>query len=89
MSFATFLPSIGQKVFENRGPGDLPAEAFEVPDEVLVTGVENLNLLLGIAGVKINIPNTRLLINASVLFPLVDNGLKPNVTPVVGFDYGF
>jgi hypothetical protein len=82
----------GQVVFENRGPGSVPpgTASFTVTDELLLADESgNLNLLLGIAGVKINIPNTRLLINVSVIFPMVDNGLKPNVTPVVGFDYGF
>ena len=48
----------------------------------------NLNLLLGIVGAKINIGKT-LLLNASVLFSMTDNGLKPKPTPVIGFDYVF
>ena len=48
----------------------------------------NLTLLLGTAGVKINVAKT-LLLNASVLFPLSNDGLRPKVTPVVGLDYAF
>ena len=48
----------------------------------------NLNLLLGAVGVKVNVGGT-LLLTASVLFPITDNGLRPQVTPVFGFDYGF
>jgi hypothetical protein len=48
----------------------------------------NLHLTLGAVGVKANVGGT-LLVTASVLFPLSDNGLKPGVTPVIGFDYAF
>ena len=53
------------------------------------TGTGRLNLLLGVVGAKLNIPGTPLLLTASVLFPLTDAGLRPNVTPVVGLDYSF
>ena len=49
---------------------------------------DNLNQLLGVAGGKFNLGGTFLL-NFSILFPLSDSGLKPNVTPVIGFDYVF
>lgn len=49
----------------------------------------NLNLLMGVVDAKFNIPGTTLLLTASVLFPLNDSGLKPNVTPVVSLDYSF
>jgi hypothetical protein len=48
----------------------------------------NLNLLLGIAGLKLNVART-LLLNASVLFPLTSDGLRPKVTGVFGLDYAF
>ena len=53
------------------------------------TGTGNMNLLLGVVGAKVNIPGTPLLLTGSVLFPLTDGGLRPNVTPVVGVDYSF
>jgi hypothetical protein len=49
----------------------------------------NLNLLMGAVDARFNIPGTTLLLTASVLFPLNDSGLKPNVTPVVSLDYSF
>ena len=54
-----------------------------------ITGTGTMNLLLGVVGAKVNIPNTPLLLTASVLFPLTDAGLRPNVTPVIGLDYSF
>jgi hypothetical protein len=48
----------------------------------------NLTLLLGTAGVKFN-PVGDLLISASVLFPLTNNGLRSRVTTVIGIDYAF
>jgi hypothetical protein len=48
----------------------------------------NLHLALGAVGVKVNVGRT-VLITANVLFPLSDTGLKPGVTPVIGFDYTF
>jgi len=47
-----------------------------------------LNSLLGTAGVKVNVWQ-RLLISASLLFPINDAGLRSRVTPVIGFDYAF
>ena len=49
---------------------------------------ENLNLLLGIVGGKINI-GRGLLVNTGVLFPLTDSGLQPKITAYLGFDYVF
>ena len=48
----------------------------------------NVNLLLGVVGAKINVAKT-LLLNANVLFPMSDGGLKPKPTLVVGLDYVF
>jgi hypothetical protein len=47
-----------------------------------------VNLLLGVVGAKINIAKT-LLLNANVLFPMSDGGLKPKPTLVLGLDYVF
>ncbi len=47
-----------------------------------------LNLLLGAAGVKVNVGST-LLINAHLLFPLNSAGLTSGFSPVFGLDYAF
>jgi hypothetical protein len=50
---------------------------------------ENMNLILGSAGFKLN-PTGRLLISFNALFPLTkDNGLQDNFTPVFSIDYNF
>ncbi len=56
--------------------------------EVNLADAGRLNLLLGAAGVKVNVSGT-MLFTASLLFPITSNGLRPQVTPVIGFDYGF
>ena len=45
-------------------------------------------MVLGIVGAKINVART-LLLNANVLFPMTDGGLKPKPTLVLGLDYVF
>ena len=57
-------------------------------DGLDIIGRGNLNLFLGVVGVKINVTKT-LLLNANVLFPLSNDGLRPKVTPVIGLDYAF
>jgi hypothetical protein len=54
----------------------------------VTTTAGDLTLLLGVAGFKLNVGKT-LLLNANVLFPLNDNGLRPKTTAVVGLDYAF
>ena len=60
----------------------------ERADAVGITGRENIHILLGVAGVKINVAKT-LLLTANVLFPLNDSGLRAKISPVVGLDYAF
>ena len=45
-------------------------------------------MVLGFVGAKINVAKT-LLLNANVLFPMTDGGLKPKPTLVFGLDYVF
>lgn len=54
------------------------------------TGLSNGALLsnLGTTGIKLNAWGN-LLVSASVLFPLGDNGLRIKPTPVIGLDYAF
>lgn len=73
----------------NRGTGALPQPTFTSQQEFSLQSERgNLNLLLGVLGAKVNVAKT-LLLNANVLFPLSDAGLKPKPTLVVGLDYVF
>jgi len=47
-----------------------------------------LNLILGTVGTKIKVGNEFLII-ASVVFPLNNAGVKPGITPVIGFERAF
>jgi hypothetical protein len=49
---------------------------------------EDLHLLLGSVGVKVN-PFGNLLLTTNVLFPLIKNGLTDKLTWMAGFDYSF
>jgi hypothetical protein len=89
-----FRFDIGDRSFPNRKPGALPTEAYPSDDEFLVRGdpetgtPENLNLLLGVIGGKVNI-GRGWLVNTGVLFPLTNSGLQPKVTPYFSFEYVF
>ncbi len=75
--------------YENRGAGPLPQPAYVATREFsLLEDQGKVNLLLGVIGAKINVAKT-LLLNASVLFPMSDSGLKPKPTLVLGLDYVF
>jgi Putative MetA-pathway of phenol degradation len=60
------------------------------PDRLIFLEVDpgTVHLLLGAAGAKINIGGSWLA-TATVLFPLIDNGITPGVTPVFGFERAF
>ena len=76
-------------VYPNRLPGTLPTGPFEARQEFsLRDETGTLHLVLGVIGAKFNVANT-LLLNANVLFPMSDGGLKPKPTLVVGLDYVF
>ena len=47
-----------------------------------------VHLLLGAVGAKVNIGGSWL-VTGTILFPLNDNGIKPAVTPVIGFERAF
>ena len=75
----------------NRGAGTFPGTlpTFTATQEFSLQGERgNVNLVLGVIGAKINVAKT-LLLNANVLFPMSDAGLKPKPTLVVGLDYVF
>ena len=48
----------------------------------------DLNLLVGAAGVRLNLRGN-LLISAQVLVPITESGLRDRFTPVLGLDYSF
>ena len=89
-----FRFDVGDRSFPNRAPGTVPTTAFQANDEFLVRGDpetgtrQNLNLLLGVIGGKVNI-GRGLLLNAGLLFPMTNSGLQPKVTPFFSFDYVF
>jgi hypothetical protein len=85
----TYRFELRDNTYPNRGPGALPTDPFIALSEfTLLEQKENLNLVLGVIGAKFNIGRT-LLLNANVLFPLSDGGLKPKTTLSIGFDYVF
>ncbi|HEV3215562.1 MAG TPA: hypothetical protein VGZ27_07550 [Vicinamibacterales bacterium] len=47
-----------------------------------------LMLLVGVAGVKLNVGGPWLL-RANVLFPMTSNGLEPSITPTIGLERAF
>jgi len=57
-------------------------------EAVTIVGRGNLNMVLGAAGLKLNLSRT-LLLNAQVLFPITEAGLRAKITPVIGLDYAF
>ena len=76
-------------VYPNRGADALPTAAFTATQEFsVIEETGSLNMVLGIVGAKINVAKT-LLLNANVLFPMTDGGLKPKPTLVFGIDYVF
>jgi hypothetical protein len=56
--------------------------------ELAVQTGDNVSLLLGSAGIKIN-PVGRLLVIANVLFKIGNHGLQDDITPVFGIGYTF
>jgi hypothetical protein len=75
--------------YPNRGTGTLPTTSFTATQEFsLLEDQGKVNLMLGVIGAKINVAKT-LLLNANVLFPMSDGGLKPKPTLVLGLDYVF
>jgi hypothetical protein len=73
----------------NRGPGTLPQPTFIASDEFALEPQRgNYNQVLGVLGGKFNVWE-KFLINATLLWSMTNDGLKPKPTPVIGFDYVF
>jgi hypothetical protein len=85
---------IGSQAFpfrtRNFNVGGVVQETLTTTTRELVQVVDegNINIVLGVAGVKFNVAKT-LLLTGSVLFPLSDDGLRASVSGVIGFDYAF
>ena len=71
--------------FRRTNTGPIETATF---NELNITDSGNLNVALLAVGAKINLGRT-LILSGNVLFPLTDGGLKPKITPVIGFDYVF
>jgi len=78
---------VSPSTFSFRTANTLPLQTTS-RDQFNISGVGNLNLALLAIGGKVNLGST-LLLSASVLIPVSDGGLKPKITPVIGFDYVF
>jgi len=63
-------------------------EGAPVRQIFLVVTPGTVHLLLGAAGAKVSVGGSWLL-TGTVLFPLNDNGIKPGVSPVIGFERAF
>jgi hypothetical protein len=57
-------------------------------DSSLYAARTNVHLLIGAIGAKVLI-GKMWLVTASLAFPLTDNGVKPGITPVLGFERAF
>jgi hypothetical protein len=74
--------------YVNAGDPPRPFRRVNVRPEFFAE-TENMSLILGSAGLKIN-PVGRLLISFNALFPLTkNNGLQDDFTPVFSIDYNF
>lgn len=80
---------IGRVVRDSAGMREFDSGA-ENPDRVIFLEVTpgNVHIVLGAVGTKISIGGLWL-VTGTVLFPLNDNGIKPSVTPVIGFERAF
>jgi hypothetical protein len=78
------------RVVRNTADIDLFDSGSASPDRLVFLEVlpGTVNLLLGAVGAKVSIGGAWLL-TGTVLFPLNDNGIKPAVTPVIGFERAF
>ena len=72
--------SAGMEFFDS-GPDGRSGD----PPEIIPGAVHKL---LGAVGAKVSVGGAWLL-TGTVLFPLNDNGIKPSVTPVIGFERAF
>ena len=72
--------SAGLEFFDSGPDGDRVIRLEIIPGAV--------HKLLGAVGAKVSVGGAWLL-TGTVLFPLNDNGIKPSVTPVIGFERAF
>jgi hypothetical protein len=70
------------------GPADFDGSQFQQHQQFDFAEGEDLHLLLGSVGLKVN-PFANMLFTANVLFPLTKNGLTDRLTWMAGIDYSF
>lgn len=70
------------------GPADFSGSKFPEYQQFDFTEGQDLHLLLGSVGLKVN-PYGNMLFTANVLFPLKKNGLTDRLTWMAGVDYSF
>jgi hypothetical protein len=84
------LDVLGRRILDARRLSPTTFHALDgrttFPDLSFVQRSENE--FSGAVGFKFN-PRGRLLVDANVLFKLDDHGLRDNVTPLIGIEYGF
>jgi hypothetical protein len=70
------------------GPADFDGSQYQQYQQFDFTAGQDLNLLLGSIGLKVN-PWANMLLTTNVLFPLSKHGLTDNLTWMAGIDYSF
>jgi hypothetical protein len=79
-SYLIDAPRLHQETFHALdGTSTFPTVSFET---------ESYNLLSGAVGFKLNVVEN-LLVDLNLLFNLDDNGLRDQITPLIGFEYAF
>jgi hypothetical protein len=78
------------RVVKNSAAMSLSDSGTSSADRVIFLEVTpgNVHLLLGAVGAKVNIGGSWLA-TGTILFPLGDRGIKPAITPVIGFERAF
>ena len=86
----TIAGDIIGRVVRNTAAMDLFDNGPAEPDRQIFLEVRpgTVHLLLGAVGAKVSVGGAWLL-TGTVLFPLNDNGIKPGVSPVIGFERAF
>jgi hypothetical protein len=86
----TIAGDIIGRVVRNTAAMELFDNGPAAPDRQIFLEVRpgTVHLLLGAVGAKVSVGGTWLL-TGTVLFPLNDNGIRPGVSPVIGFERAF
>jgi hypothetical protein len=79
---------VGTTTFPSRGPTGAPAREFAPTDALLLESRGTVNRALGVASVRVR-AGSRLVLTATMLLPVADEGLRPKARPTFGIDYVF